>query len=74
MRSPAIEFKRRHRGWALQLSNVGLINAFGAAYACREVRGDAPDLMQRLDVLSDEIDRRYSAGTITDDDWSTETR
>jgi hypothetical protein len=57
--------------WVLQLTNAQLIDAFGEAYEARETRDDAPDLMRRLDVLHDEISRRYSAGMMTDDDWRT---
>jgi hypothetical protein len=71
-----IKFKRRRPTWVLQLTNAGLINAFIATYDARGALDDTPNLMRCLGALSDEIARRYSVGTIKDDDWtsSTETR
>jgi hypothetical protein len=53
----------------LQLTNADLTDAFGTALDARETRNDAPDLMRRLDVLSEEISRRNWSGMLTDDDW-----
>jgi hypothetical protein len=55
--------------WVLQLTNAQLIDAFGTALDARETRDDAPDLIRRMDVLSDEISRRECDGTLTGDDW-----
>jgi hypothetical protein len=55
--------------WVLKLTNKELIEAFGAADDCREARGDAPDLLRRMDVLHNEISRRERGGTLVDDDW-----
>jgi hypothetical protein len=55
--------------WVLQLTNADLTDAFGTALDARETRNDAPDLMRRLDVLSEEISRRNWSGMLTDDDW-----
>jgi hypothetical protein len=56
--------------WLLGLSNAALIAAFGTTIAARDARGDAPDLMHRLDLLHDEITRRARAELLTEDDWT----
>jgi hypothetical protein len=55
--------------WVLQLTNADLIDALGTALEARETRNDAPDLMRRLDILSEEISRRESSGMLTENDW-----
>jgi hypothetical protein len=55
--------------WVLQLTNADLIDAFGTALEARETRNDAPDLMRRLDILSEEISRRERSGMLTENDW-----
>jgi hypothetical protein len=54
--------------WVLRFTNAELLEEFGNTYEQRK-RGDEPGLMRRLDVLYDEIQRRYATGTMTDDDW-----
>jgi hypothetical protein len=51
------------------LSNSKLIDAFSTTYDVRGQRGDAPDVMNRLEVLHEEIIRREAAGLLTEDDW-----
>jgi hypothetical protein len=55
--------------WVLQLTNADLIDALGTALEARETRNDAPDLMRRLDILSEEISKRECSGMLTEDDW-----
>jgi hypothetical protein len=55
--------------WVLQLTNAELIDTFGAAYDATETRCDDPNLIRRLDALSDEIGRRERAGMLTEEDW-----
>jgi hypothetical protein len=55
--------------WVCRLTNAQLLDEFGTADDARQHRGDAPDLIRRMDVLADEICRRERAGTFTEDDW-----
>jgi hypothetical protein len=59
--------------WVLKLTNDELSDAFDLAYAASETRWGEPNMMQRLDVLSNEIGRRELAGTWTEDDWKVKT-
>ena len=55
--------------WVCRLTNAELIDELGTADDARQHRGEAPDLLRRMDVLADEIHRRELAGTLTDRDW-----
>jgi hypothetical protein len=52
--------------WVLQLSNAELGDAFSSAFTASETRWGEANMMRRLEVLSNEIDRRELAGTWTD--------
>jgi hypothetical protein len=55
--------------WLSGLSNAALLIELETALDAREGRCDAPDLMRRLDVLTDEISRRERSGLLTERDW-----
>ena len=54
--------------WLSGLSNAALLIELETALDAREKRCDAPDLMRRLDVLTDEISGRERSGLLTERD------
>jgi hypothetical protein len=55
--------------WMLSLSSAALLDELERALDARRARGDAPDLMYRLDLLAEEISRRENIGPLTEEDW-----
>jgi hypothetical protein len=54
--------------WVRALSNAALIGEFEVAYKVYQQSGDTGC----LDIIHDEIRRRESEGTLTDEDWKAE--
>jgi len=58
--------------WTRSLTNAQLAKLLDEANEVRSDRGDAPDMLRRLDVLHAEISHRERMGTWMEADWMEE--